>query len=166
MIRTRHPRQQMGFTLIELMIVVVIVGILASIAYPSYRESVAKGKRAQARAVLSQAQQWMERHYSENYRYDKTAAGVAIDNTEGGIFASQFGTAPVASEGSASYNITLETTDSGTKYTLTATRTGSMAGDRCGDFTVTSTGRKGVVNHSGFGTGGVADLEASRKCWG
>ncbi|MDM0054910.1 type IV pilin protein [Variovorax fucosicus] len=161
-------RQQAGFSLIELMITVAIVAILAAIAYPSYQESIAKGKRAQAKTVLSQAQQWLERNYSENYRYDQTAAAVAINNTAGGLFASQFGVAPVPSEGAAAYTITIDTSASsaGNKYTLTATRTGAMTNDRCGDFTVTNTGRKAVVNHSGFGTGGVADLEASRKCWG
>lgn len=166
MTHAKH-RHQAGFTLIELMITVAIVGILASIAYPSYRESVAKGKRAQAKTVLSQAQQWMERNYSESYRYDKTSNGTAIDNTAGGIFASQFGVAPVAGEGSPAYTVTVTTAAPGSTYTLTATRVGSMLGDRCGDFVVTHTGRKSVENHSGFGAAGaVANLAASRACWG
>ncbi|RZL68678.1 MAG: type IV pilin protein [Variovorax sp.] len=165
MTHAKH-RKQAGFTLIELMITVAIVGILASIAYPSYKESVAKGRRAQAKTVLSQAQQWLERNYSESYRYDKTSNGTAIDDTAGGIFESQFGVAPVAGEGSAVYTITV-TPNTATTFTLTATRVGSMAGDRCGDFVITQTGRKSVVNHSGFGAAGaVADLAASRACWG
>ena len=51
----KHPQQ--GFTLIELMIVVAIVGILSAIAYPSYAEYIRKGHRADARAGLLQAQQ-------------------------------------------------------------------------------------------------------------
>ena len=59
----KHPLspQQHGFTLIELMIVVAIVGILSAIAYPSYAEYIRRGHRADARAGLLQAQQWMER---------------------------------------------------------------------------------------------------------
>ena len=59
---TRHPQKvQLGFTLIELMIVVAIVGILSAVAYPSYTEYVRRGHRADARAGLLQAQQWLER---------------------------------------------------------------------------------------------------------
>lgn len=159
------PRRGAGFTLIELLITVAVVAILAAVAFPSYQESVAKGRRTQAKNTLSQAQQWMERQYSENYRYDQTLGGVAIDDTAGGIFNSQFGVAPAAGEGSAVYNISLATQNAGRTYTLTATRTGAMASDRCGDYVVTSTGRKSVINHSGFGAGAVGDLEAGRKCW-
>ena len=53
--------RQQGFTLIEVMIVVAIIGILSAIAYPSYAEYIRRGHRAHARAGLLQAQQWLER---------------------------------------------------------------------------------------------------------
>ncbi|WP_375122151.1 type IV pilin protein [Variovorax sp. WS11] len=59
-------RRQRGFTLIEVMIVVAIVAILSAIAYPSYLESVRKSKRAEARAQLMEAAQYMQRFYSQN----------------------------------------------------------------------------------------------------
>jgi type IV pilus assembly protein PilE len=58
-----------GFTLIEMMIAVAIVGILAAIAYPQYVEFVAKGKRAECRSALLIASQKMEKFYSNNNRY-------------------------------------------------------------------------------------------------
>ena len=60
----------LGFTLIELMVVVAIVAILAAIAYPSYRSQIEKTRRADAKAVLMQAAQYMERLYTENGCYD------------------------------------------------------------------------------------------------
>ena len=56
----QRPTLQQGFTLIELMIVVAIVGILSAIAYPSYAEYIRRGHRADARAGLLQAQQWLD----------------------------------------------------------------------------------------------------------
>lgn len=55
----KHPQQ--GFTLIEVMITVAIIGIVSAIAYPSYTEYIRRGHRADARAGLLQAAQWMER---------------------------------------------------------------------------------------------------------
>lgn len=62
-------RPQSGFTLIELMIVVAIVGILAAVAYPSYTESVRKGKRAEARAALVNLLQQEERYLTQMNTY-------------------------------------------------------------------------------------------------
>jgi type IV pilus assembly protein PilE len=68
-------RTHRGFTLIELLIVVAIIGILAAIAYPSYRDQIVKSRRADAKAVLMEAAQFMERFYTENGRYDQTTGG-------------------------------------------------------------------------------------------
>ncbi|MET3476181.1 type IV pilin protein [Variovorax atrisoli] len=149
-----------GFTLVEVMITVVIIAILSAIAYPSYKEQIAKGKRAQVKASLSQAQQWLERHYSENYSYAKMAGGTDI-NADGGIFKTQFGTSPLPGGGAANYTIALTPNAAGTGYSLKATRTGSMSGDRCGDYVVTHTGRKSVENYTGFD----AALAAASECW-
>ena len=58
-----------GFTLIELMIVVAIIGILASIAYPSYHDSVLKGRRAEARTAIAELMQQQERYMTQNNTY-------------------------------------------------------------------------------------------------
>jgi type IV pilus assembly protein PilE len=160
--RSRNKTE--GFTLIEMMIVVAVIGILAAIAYPNYIEQVNKGRRANARAVLSEAQQYMERIYSENYSYYSDTSGTLINSAS--YFQSNFSKAPKPGEGNAIYNITLtvaQTTPN--QYTLTATRitTGPMANDYCGDYRVTHTGRKGVLNYNT--TRFTTPLIAARECW-
>lgn len=152
-------RRPSGFTLIELMITVAIIGILLAVALPSYTEHVAKGKRAAAKSVLLQSNQWMERFYSENYRYDRSLINTAV--TDSTLFGGAFSTAPPASEGEPAYTISVTATSR--SYTVTATPQGSMASDKCGIFRVTHIGRKSVT---GFDSTKYATaLEAARSCW-
>ena len=139
----RQARKAHGFTLIEMMIVVAIIGILAAIAYPAYIEQVAKGRRAQAKAQLVAGQLWMERFYSENYRYDQNSAGTAA--TDASQFPARFSTAPAAGDGTPVYDIGLSTPGRDS-YIITATRrSGSMASDKCGNFTIDNLGRKSIA---------------------
>lgn len=157
--------RQAGFTLIELMITVAIVGLLASIAYPAYTEQVAKGRRAQAKSQLLAAQQWMERFYSENYSYAANSAGTASDDSS--QFGARFSTAPPPGEGAAVYDIALVTPLARDTYTLRATRkTGTaMATDKCGDFSIDSMGRRSIVAGT-FNTSYFAAVtDAITGCW-
>jgi type IV pilus assembly protein PilE len=141
---------QAGFTLIEVVIVTVIIGILTAIAIPSYTEYIRRSNRSDARAQLLMASQWMERVRNESGRYD---------------FMDSLATVPVALPaalqqspvtGAARYNVALGNLAPGT-YTLTATAVGTMAGDPCTTMTVTQTG---VRN---FTTGGGGSMVL---CWG
>lgn len=73
---------QRGFTLIELMIVLVIIGIVASIAYPSYTRYVQKSVRTDAHAGLMQAASELERCYTRTYAYDDNSCDIADESPE------------------------------------------------------------------------------------
>lgn len=124
-------RQMKGFTLIELMIVVAVIGILAAIAYPSYQEHVRKSKRADAQAALMELSHFMERYYTANGRYlqgDGTKPALPFSKTP--------------KDGSAeNYSLALSAADA-FSYTLTATAKNSMADDKCGNLTLTNAGVK------------------------
>ena len=138
---------QGGFTLIELMIVVAVIGILAAIAYPSYTSQIAKGRRADARVQLVSAQQWVEKFYSENYNYATDTAGNASTTA---FNAQPFSSSPRVGDGNPVYTISLTVASTSQTYTLTAAPiTGRpMATDSCGSLTLTNTGRKGVTGYN------------------
>jgi len=149
-----------GFTLIELMIAVAIVGILSAIAYPSYREYMARGKRAEAQAILLEASQYMERFFAENYRYDQNTASVAV--TDASQFPARFSKSPRAGTGT-NYTITLPAANlASNTYVVKATRSGTMVGDKCGNFGINQLGAKVIDSYS---SSYASDAEALAACW-
>ena len=108
-------KKNKGFTIMELMIVVAIVGILAAVALPAYTQYIVRTKRADATGALMAATNAMERHRANNFSYAGAAAGTTFTNW-------------VPTDGPASaayYNLTLVV--AARTYTITATATGSQS---------------------------------------
>ena len=154
----RRSSRIAGFTLIELMIVVAIVAILASIAYPSYRDSVLKGRRAEARAGLADLLQQQERYLTQRNTY--------LEITD-------------ASAASAPFKTYSGDSPSGAKYQLRADQCTNSAGsalnfNECirvyavpaqpdpavATLQITSTGQKTCT-----GTSADAVTRTSKLCW-
>ncbi|QNK73318.1 type IV pilin protein [Variovorax sp. PAMC28562] len=145
--RTRHR----GFSLVEVLTVVAVIGILTAVALPSYQEYVRRGHRAEARAGLLQAAQWMERVATANGVYPATTAKNGADVTPLPL---SLTTVP-----GRRYAVSLKTaTDSA--YTLIAVPSDAQSDDKCGTFTLDQSSVRGITSAAATGS---ADLIAD--CW-
>jgi type IV pilus assembly protein PilE len=135
-----------GFSLVELMITVAIVGIIAAIAIPSYRSYMLSANRTDAIRALTFAQQELERCYSQNFSYldvanDCPASATIVANTPHGDYAI---TIPVWTA---------------TSYTLQATAIGGQTSDtQCEQLTITNANQQSSLNNN--------NVVTTSTCWG
>lgn len=128
--------RQKGFTLLEMVVVVAVIGILLGIAIPSYQNYVIRSNRTEGQALLSDAAARQERYYSQNpgvgYTKDVAKLGMSSANSPNNL-----------------YNLTIATPTS-TTYTLTATPINSQTRDKtCGKLTLNQLGERGAAGKTG-----------------
>jgi type IV pilus assembly protein PilE len=139
--------QMRGFTLIEVMIVVALIGILSAIAFPSYLDSIARGRRAEARTALTEAAQFMARFYAVNDSYSVDRAGNAV--------AIPASLAQSPRSGAPVYLISLVPADlSPTGFVVQAV---PVISDKCGSFLLNQSGQRSLQ-------GGASNANV-KDCW-
>jgi len=143
---TRLATRSRGFSLVELAIGLLVLAILAALAWPSYREQVARSRRADVQVALMEGAQYMQRFYAANNAFD------------GGPPAARLPVTVSPRDGPRAYDLSVAAVTA-TTYLLVATRTagGPMALDRCGDFTLAQDGTRGLANQAS----GIAPA----MCW-
>lgn len=140
---TYRFKKSNGFTLIELMIAIAILAIIMGIAIPSYTQYVLKSGRADAKGVLMQTAQTLERCYTRYSAYDDSSCSLSQGST-------------VTSE-NEKYTLTV-TTLNANDYLLTAEPEGGQTKDtECGNFTLNHQGQKGA--------NGGTDASDIEECW-
>ncbi|KPJ93580.1 MAG: hypothetical protein AMJ53_06990 [Gammaproteobacteria bacterium SG8_11] len=119
-----------GFTLVELMVVVSILGVIAAIAIPSYNETVRKSRRSDAKVTLLKVSQNLERCFSQNNSYEVASGCTNHNNTS-------------SEEG----YYTITTVQNANTFALTATAVAGQAADtHCATFTLNQAGTKGSTH--------------------
>lgn len=128
-----------GFTLIEMLITVAIIGILAAVAYPAYNQFVYKGARAEAMSALLDIANKQEQYYANNHEYTNSLQRLRVAaTTETGLYSIR-----IVSDGS-SFTVTAAANDAPATKDL-----------QCTSFSINDLGQKQVT--------GTADAAA---CWG
>lgn len=152
-------RRTAGFTLVEVIVAVAIVGILGAVAVPSWSEYVSRSRRAEAKSALQMAALWMERNQAATFRYDADPSGATIGN--GTLTALGWGRTPAA--GTVRYTIAFGAGPTAGSFVIAATPTGAQASAdaECGGpLAIDHVGQRGVLKGSAV----VVDAK-SEACW-
>jgi type IV pilus assembly protein PilE len=132
-----------GFTLVELIIVITIIGILSAVAYPSYTAHVAKSNRTAAQGELLEMASLQEKIYLNSNAYSTSLTAAYTGKSDGGL-----GRAATSKSADGKYDFTMPVATA-QSYTITATPVAgtTQAGD--GTFSITSTGTRTCTGSAG-----------------
>jgi len=133
--------KERGFTLIELMIVVAVLTIISTIAFPSYQNYALRGKRAEAKTAVLGAAQALERYFTNNNAYTTNLAAAGYKNISGDTPATSY------------YTLQVTVPDS-TSFIIRAVPN-NFQDPACGIFTYNQAGQRGVENAT----------DPVSKCW-
>jgi type IV pilus assembly protein PilE len=139
---SKHKRYLAGFSMIELMIVLVIIAILAAIAIPSYRQYVLRGHRTDATRALQDLASRQENYFFSNNRYPSSMSSINGSSSVAGPY----------------FSVAIPSASS-TDYTLRATAQGTQMKDTsCASFSLNRAGQRTALSTSGTDT--------TTSCWG
>ena len=139
-----------GVTLLELMVVIVIIGIMATVAIPSYRSYLLRAQRTDATGALLRIAAAQEKFYLQNNRYATEAERASAPPAGLGIPATEHGY----------YQLAIDNDDTSLDFTATATVIGGGAQDKdaaCRAFTINQAGARTATNS--------ADASNTAQCW-
>ena len=140
-----------GFTLVELVIAVAIVGLLAAVALPAYNTSIMKGRRVDAKNAILDLAAREEKYFSTNNTYTNDLSKLGLSTTAGTLQLAVM-------SGSTSYYTLSVPTQTTTTYTLNAVATGSQVSDACGNYVVDYLGTQSNYNAAGV-------ISTTMRCW-
>ena len=143
--------KKQGFTLIELVIAIAIVGLLAAVALPAYNSSIMKGRRVDAKNAVLDLAAREEKFFATNNTYVATMAQLGLNAAAGA-------TTVAIMSGNTSYYTLSVPAQTATSYTINAAPTGTQTADACGTYVVDSLGSQTNFNGAGM-------IAASVGCW-
>ena len=151
--RNKQPSQA-GFTLIEILVAVAIVGILAAIAIPSYQQNILKSQRVDAMNALLNLAAQEERYYTTNNTYTNVVANLGYSPASTSLTNSFY----IPHATNADYLVAV-TAASGTSYTLSAVPQNNQVKDACYTYVLTQGGVQSNQNSSG------TTITSPSDCW-